>query len=207
MDLKAKEPIKIEKKRLLLVEGKDEIMFFNAYLKFLEIDNIQVLEVKGKTQFKNELPLLKINPGFPDVEKFGLIRDADDDFSATLQSVYDRLILNSFEPIKEHNKFSTSTPQIGIFIMPGLNTNGCLEDLCLKAVNTNDQLKCPNDFINCVKNDKKGLNHISKRKVQVFLACQKELCNHLGLGAQKKYWDFDSAVYDDIKKFVQDLSN
>ncbi|MHA1669383.1 MAG: DUF3226 domain-containing protein [Promethearchaeota archaeon] len=207
MSLKEKKPVIIEKKRLLLVEGIDEIKFFDAYLRYLDIDNIQVEEVKGKTKFKDELPLIVVNPGFPQLEKIGLIRDADDDFDATLNSVYDRLVQNSLVPIKKHNEFSTSKlPYIGIFIMPGLDTKGSIEDLCLKVINTSNKLDCTNDYIDCIKKSVKDLNQISKRKVQVYLASQKELCNSLGIGAQKKYWDFDSDIYDDIKKFIQDLS-
>ncbi len=206
MAFKERQKIKIEKQRLLLVEGKDEVLFFGSYLNFLKIDNIQILEVKGKEQFRNEIPKLRVLQRFPDVVKIGLVRDADTDFNAALESVYDRLVSNLFEPIKEHNKFSSKNPSIGIFIMPKFGTNGSLEDLCLEAVDIGSQLFCSNDFIKCIKVVNPEIDKISKRKVQIYLASQKKICNNLGIGAQKKYWNFESSVYNEIKKFIEELA-
>ncbi len=208
MNLTKIKKTEIEKQRLLLVEGKDEIMFFNALLKFLSIDNIQVLEVKGKEQFKKEIPKLKLMQRFSEVEKIGIVRDADENFEASLESVFNILDNHSFNPIKEHNKFSESNHLCsGIFIMPKLNSTGSLEDLCLAAIDVDEQLNCTNKFIDCVNNERPEIKHISKRKVQVYLSSQQILCNNLGLGAQKQYWNFESKVYDDIKMFINTLSS
>lgn len=39
---------KINKNKILLVEGRDEINFFDALLKSCTLDTIQVIESKGK---------------------------------------------------------------------------------------------------------------------------------------------------------------
>jgi len=200
-------PLKINKKHILLVEGEDEINFFDSYLKHLSIENIQVIAVGGKSNFKNKIPELIRIPHFDEIEKIGLIRDADTDFDAALASIYDRLSDNDFSPIKQHNEFSKSNPSVGIFIMPGKNRDGELEDLCLEAIDEHDKnLKCTNEFVECIKRYEPHLNKISKRKVQTFLSSQKKLCNSLGLGAQKEYWNFESAVYDDLKSFIEKLA-
>ena len=41
-------PTPITKKKLLAVEGKDEVNFFNELLKHLDIKNVQVEDVGGK---------------------------------------------------------------------------------------------------------------------------------------------------------------
>ena len=50
------------------------------------------------------------------------------------------------------------------------------------------------------------LKKVSKRKVQIYLAGMKDICNSIGLGAEKKYWNFDSEVYNELKSFLKRLS-
>lgn len=197
---------KIIKSNLLLVEGRDEVNFFECYLNFLKIDSIQIIEVKGKENFKREIPKLKVLPGFSDVMKIGIIRDADTDFVATFRSIYDRLKENGFNPVKECNIFSESHPSIGIFIMPSSNQNGSLEDLCLEAINNDEIMKCSYQFIDCLKSFNPNIKNESKRLIQTYLASKDELCSNIGLGAMKKYWNFDSVYYNDLKNFIKELS-
>jgi len=51
------------------------------------------------------------------------------------------------------------------------------------------------------------IKKVSKRKVQVYLAGMKDICNSIGLGAEKKYWNFDSKIYDELKCFLNKLGN
>ena len=48
----------IHQKKVLAVEGKDEVNFFNALLKYVRISDFEVYEVGGKPQFKDKLPAL-----------------------------------------------------------------------------------------------------------------------------------------------------
>jgi len=199
-------PLKIEKERLLLVEGNDEIVFFLEFFRHLSVDSVQIIEVKGKEQFKNEIPLLKNIPDFSKVQKIGIIRDADNDFNATLNSVFDRLEGNGFSPVKQHGVFSAGVPLTGIFIMPGNEKTGALEDLCLSALEPDSILQCAHQFFNCIKTDSQVLNKASKRIMQVYLSAKHELCDKIGLAAQKNYLNFSSAVYDELKDFILKLS-
>lgn len=45
----------ITKPILFAVEGNDEVNFFNAYIKYLGIENCDIIPVFGKDNFKNEL--------------------------------------------------------------------------------------------------------------------------------------------------------
>ncbi|MBN2830265.1 MAG: hypothetical protein JXR56_08090 [Candidatus Cloacimonetes bacterium] len=202
-----KKPIAIEKSRLLLVEGKDEIGFFECMLKHLEITNIQILDVKGKENFKNEIPLLRKLPGFNIVEKIGIVRDADDNYSATIKSIRDSLKKSEFVVDDNPCSFSAGTPNVGFFIMPDNSSNGELEDLCLDAVKNTEVLECVENNIKCIQVKKENLKKMAKRKVQIFLASQDEIVNSLGLGAQKHYWDFESPVYDSLKQFLKELAD
>ena len=63
----------IEKDRLLLVEGVDEVNFFKAFFKQANIDNIQIISIGGKTQLKKKLTALCHLPGFNKITRIGII--------------------------------------------------------------------------------------------------------------------------------------
>ncbi|KPA17569.1 hypothetical protein MHK_002234 [Candidatus Magnetomorum sp. HK-1] len=78
--------IKIEKDILLLVEGKDEVEFFEALLKYINAnESAQIIEVGGKDKFKNEFPTLLLSPNFDSVKKYAIVRDADTNANNTFQ--------------------------------------------------------------------------------------------------------------------------
>ncbi|HDT1628235.1 TPA: hypothetical protein QHT03_002586, partial [Klebsiella pneumoniae subsp. ozaenae] len=86
---------KIERQKLLLVEGRDEINFFSAFLNAEKIDDIQIIESKGKDQFPTELELILNDPEFQKVISMGIVRDADESQQAAVESISYYLRKNS----------------------------------------------------------------------------------------------------------------
>ncbi len=198
-------PIGLIKEKLLFVEGKDEVNFFDSLLKFLNIDFVQILPYGGKYNFPNEIPSIVRHPDFHLVKQIGCIRDADNDSKAAFASVFNTLKKNGLEPSAEVNRFSQSIPSIGIFIMPGkVCKSGILEDLCLNSINDDGIIKFVDNYFVCIdKPAKEKYNNISKRKIQVYLASMVDICATVGLAAKKKYWNFESEVYDELKNFLK----
>ncbi|RLG20084.1 hypothetical protein DRN77_08095 [Methanosarcinales archaeon] len=196
----------IREKKVLAVEGKDEVNFFDALLKHLGItDDVEVRDVGGKYQFKSELPALVRTTGFSDVEVFVIIRDADTDANAAFESIRDILKGQDLEPPSQINQFSDGNPKIGIFIMPGNSDTGMLEDLCLKTVDEQPAMECANVFIDCASGLRDPPQVMAKAKAQVFLAAMPEIANSVGVGAQKGYWNFNSDELDDLISFIDNL--
>ena len=201
-------PLRIEKERLLLVEGQDEVEFFTALFRYLNIDNIQIINVEGKLNFRSKIKLLSISPDINTVKKIGAIRDADTNAQAAFDSLKDSFRLANWKPADKPNIFSDSNPSIGIFIMPGANKdNGMLEDLCLQSIKDQPDLRCVDDYINCIESlREERLNKLSKRKILTYLAGQQELVNALGLAAKKHIWNFDAPAFNELKAFLLELA-
>lgn len=196
----------IREKKVLAVEGKDEVNFFDALLKHLGItDDVEVRDVGGKYQFKSKLPALVRTTGFSDVEVFVIIRDADTDANAAFESIRDILKGQDLEPPSQINQFSDGNSRIGIFIMPGNSDTGMLEDLCLKTVDEQPAMECANVFIDCASGLRDPPQVMAKAKAQVFLAAMPEIANSVGVGAQKGYWNFNSDELDDLISFIDNL--
>ncbi|MDP8220315.1 MAG: hypothetical protein P9X26_03145 [Candidatus Stygibacter frigidus] len=199
--------IQIVLQRLLLVEGKDEENFFNAFFKELDIDNIQIIVTGGKRKLKGNIEALIKIPNFEDIVTIGIIQDSDDNYNATMDRIFNSLDNVGLSSIKQQGLFSSHSPAIGIFIMPGEGEKGALEDLCLKAVHSDPVVTCVESFINCIRELTPSVSKISKRFCAAYLAGKKELVSSVGLAAHKKYWNFSSPVYSNLKDFLFKLSH
>ncbi|MFQ6120356.1 MAG: DUF3226 domain-containing protein [Methanosarcinales archaeon] len=195
----------IRQKKVLAVEGKDEVNFFDALLKYVEITDIEIRDVGGKNQFKNKLPALVKTSGFSEVEVFAVVRDADEDANASFRSIKNILKKEGLKPPTQMNKFSDGKPIVGIYIMPGNSDRGMLEDLCLRTVENHPAMECVSSFIDCVSRLENPPNNLAKAKAHAFLAAMPELANSVGIGAKKGYWDFDSDELTDLKSFLDYL--
>jgi hypothetical protein len=203
-------PLPIKSRKVLAVEGQDEEEFFGALLRYMDIGDFDMRHVGGKDQFRTKLPALKRVSGFfnvdgsPFVTYLAIIRDQNSDDA--FESVVGILKREGFTPPKEHGQFSKGNPKVGIFIMPGTKVKGTmLEDLCLKTVENRPTMKCVNEFASCVSELETMPKNLSKAKAQAFLAAQPEIVNSVGLGAQKKYWNFESPALNELKEFLSNL--
>lgn len=201
----------IEKDILLLVEGRDEVEFFEALLNYVGVVNIvQIINIGGKDNFKNEFPALLLSPNFSDVRKYAIIRDADDNADNTFQSVIGILSRHN-QPIPEAPGEIISSDGIstGVYIMPGNKEKGMLEDLCLNTVLDSPVLACVNQYISCLhenlENDAFPRNE-AKAKMHAFLSGMCKFVPSLGIAAKKSYFNFESDSLDDIKQFLQNLT-
>ncbi len=196
---------------VLAVEGNDEVIFFTEYLKYLDINNVEIIDVGGVNQFKTKIPALINRRDFSKVEKIAIIRDSDEDAESAFKSIKNIIKSNNLIPPENIKSFSTGTPKVGIYIMPDNENKGMLEDLCLKTIKEDTAFTCLESFFSCIidnldNDDKKSFNiHIAKRKAQVYLSTKKVLVNSIGLAAKKNYWDFKSSALDDLKEFIIQL--
>jgi hypothetical protein len=198
----------IESRKILAVEGKDEYEFFDALFKHMNIVDVRIEEVGGKDQFKDKLPALVRSSGFSvNVEKFAVVRDADQNANSAFRSIRNILKKEGLEPPNDKNQFSRKNPNVGIYIMPGNSSKGMLEDLCLSTVQNTPAIACVDIFVECCKENlnEPPLNP-SKAKVQAYLAAMPKVVNRLGIGAQRGYWNFNCQELDQVKLFLLHFS-
>lgn len=210
----------IQKSRLLLVEGKDEINFFGALLKILKIDDIDLREVGGKNNFPNELPALLNDPGFSNVQSYAIIRDADSSHKNTLASV--KNLLKKYKqpvPASSGHYADENGVRAGIYIMPGNADIGMLEDLCIQSVADHPITGCVNAYIKCLEQvleKRKGAGarqegcfyfpkNLAKAKAQTFLAGLEEIYSSVGIAAQKGCWNLNHESLKPLRAFLQNL--
>jgi hypothetical protein len=188
--------------KLIAVEGKDEVNFFNCLLKDMGFDNYAVEDVGGTRGFNDYFPALVQSSNFSDVDTIIVIRDADESAEKVFESIKNVLIKAHLEPPKEINYFSNGNPRVGVFIMPGDSEKGMLEDLCLRTVKDHPVMEFIDAFVKFVLKLEKPPKNIAKSKAQVFLAAMPEIVCSVGLGAAKGYWNFNSEELITLKSFL-----
>ncbi|MBF0344004.1 MAG: hypothetical protein HQL06_07220 [Nitrospirae bacterium] len=201
----------IKSERILAVEGKDEKNFFEALLKYLNIEGCEIRDVGGKYKFKKNLKGLTKTTGFKRLRYIAIIRDADESADSAFQSIVNILKELKLPTPAKMNQFTTASPTdgmpaVGIYIMPGNSETGMLEDLCLKTVYDNPALKCVERFIDCCSTTlSEQPKIVAKAKAQAFLSAMPDIVKSVGEGAAKGYWNFESDVLTDLKDFLQNL--
>lgn len=113
----ADKKIEIKKAKLLLVEGIDALHFFIAALDYYEIEDIQVLDFGGITQLERYITLLKLVDNYDIVETIVVVRDAETNVTAAIDSVKNTLIRNFTNPPTSPFTYS-STEKISIYDFP-----------------------------------------------------------------------------------------
>ncbi|MDI6793302.1 MAG: hypothetical protein QME81_10610, partial [bacterium] len=112
------EEIKIKEKKILVVEGIDEKLFFSALISHLNLTGIQILPIGGKTQLRSNLKALQIPKDFASVISLGVVRDADEDAERAFQSVQDAL-RDAGLPFPSQAMVATDTnPRVTVIILP-----------------------------------------------------------------------------------------
>lgn len=208
----------VQLSKLVLVEGKDEVIFFNEFVDRHNIKNLDIRDFKGKTKFEAYSREIISIESFRKVKSLGIIRDADGEIDCNNNNIQNAFnsINNALKRIKNNEGiknrlknaslpdtdkiFSCGNPKIGIFII-----NPMLENLCLQIVKNSKNMDCVEDYFNCLRKNAIKPNNIYKAKVLAFLASKPEDVKNIGRAAQKEYWDFNSECLVDIKEFMKNI--
>ena len=195
-------PKTITECKLLLVEGSDEVAVFDRLLDHINVRGVQTIDVGGKDKFPKMVPALKVRPGFNQVEKIGFTRDADDSQKTAFESLCGVLTAAGFPKPPDDGMFSTGDLSVGVFILPNNATSGVLEELLIESVRETDAFICVDEFASCVSKLNSPPKNLSKSKAQAFMAAMTEESRSVGVGAQKKYWNFEAPWFEPLRKFL-----
>jgi len=202
----------INQSKLIIVEGKDDHLFFNELCKYLDINDYQIIDHDGITKYRNKLKAIIDTTGFrSNVTSLGIIRDADSDANSTFQSVQDALRYCNL-PVPPRPLIpilgTANNPKINILILPPNNTHGILEDVLLTSIQNDPVTPCVDQYFLCVARARVRNSlpiHLSKAKIQVFLASRRECWLSLGVAAQQNYWTFTDVAFNDLRNFLLSL--
>ena len=204
------ELVKIEKEKVILVEGKTDFHFFEGLLSHIQKkDHVQVIEYQGKSNLPVFFSLLlKRGQGEEVVSLKSVLvtKDANNSFENTFKTLQNLLKKNGFNAPCEAGHYVKNQLSIkgSFFLMHGENRTGCLEDLYLQSLEK-PLMGCISEYFRCLCKKKIGPNIISsKHKTLVALAAQKE-ADQLGYIAKKHYVNFEHPCFVPLINAIEGL--
>ena len=200
--------LKIEKDRLVLVEGKDEELLFEVFTHHLGLDNLQIMGIAGKDNLPKVLKALTKSPGFVNVISLGIVRDADSDPKSSFQSVCSALQQAGLTCPTAVLTFAGHNPRVMVMILPDAQSSGELEDLCLRAIENDPAISCVEKYFRCLTKKNIPLSRkLSKAKIQAFLASRLEPGKRLGEAAQAGYFPPQEPAFSQLHQFLRDVAS
>lgn len=186
-------------KRFLLVEGRDDLMVVSNLLEHHEVPETFMVQEKGGIE--NLLSVLPVQLKGSEVERIGIVVDADSDLAPRWHQL--SRILSDFGyvdlPLQPSQNgtivVDAVRPIIGIWIMPNNNLPGILEDFIALLIPADDAIShFARAALRSVPAAERRYRPVDEAKayVHTWLAWQREPGTPLGLAITKKYLDADS---------------
>lgn len=199
--------IKIQKSKLLVVEGKDEKNIFDHWYQQLAITDVQVLPIGGKTQLKSNLEILKSLFNFNAVTHIAIIIDADQNETGAFNSVCHSLKSIGLNPPSEQMVFTSNIPKIKVMIAKGTGNRGSVEDYFLNSVKEINKFKCVESYFDCIHENEgtiKSEEKIVIAKTYVYLASNPDFARYrLGESVKAGFWDLEDKAFVELKEFIK----
>jgi hypothetical protein len=202
--------VSLEKKCVLVVEGHDELKFFDCLLAHLNIVDVQVFNAEGASKYSAAIRALPLTPGFTsNVQVVGVTKDIWPHATreAAMQSVQTALGQAGLAAPAAPLAFAGDSPKVGVLLVPPAADTGSLEDLCLQSVSEDPAMECVERFFGCLEEKAiDGPSNLPKAKMQVYLASRKDVNIHVGVAAEKGCFPLDHDSFAPVRKFLLDLA-
>lgn len=199
----------ITEAKQLLVEGRDAEVFVCALMAHLGIRGVQVQNYRGVSDLQAFLKALRQAPHFKEkVTRLGVIRDAESDARAALQSVSQALQAARLPAPAKQSHFVGLHPEVGYFILPDGISPGMLESLCMASVEADPAIPCVEAYFLCLRGQ--GLRppiHPEKARAHAFLASRDAPDLLVGEAAWRGYWRFDHGSMNGLRSFLSSIGS
>ena len=207
---------RIEREIQLLVEGKDERNFFEAFLEHLQVANVQIQVLDGKDRLRESLETLAGATGFRTVKHIGIVRDADESAVAAFQSIQTSLtnanrVVRTWSgaefPVPDRPEQRVgSGPSVSVFILPGGADDGMLETLLCRTFAGTEMDRCIDGFLQCAEESGSPIHRRDKSRAHAWLATRQDPHVSVGHAARKGYWNFDHEAFDGVRQYLRALA-
>ena len=170
-------PKTIQKPKVVVVEGHDEVQFVGALVLFLGLKDIQIERMNGRDNLGPTIKELLVRPGHARLVSIGIMMDADNDPQAALQRMQHAL-RGAHLPTPEAPLCQVGDrPRVVIAVIPSIDRCGMLEDLCLDGAADDPAMVCVNGYFDCLAGTEHLPNQvrIAKGRVRTFLASREML--------------------------------
>lgn len=133
-----------------MVEGNDQRNFFEAFIKHLNRQNIQIQNFGGVNELRGFLRGFIKVPDFHSVESIGIVRDAETNAASAFQSVVTAIEAVGLPIPERTDQKKTDCPRVSVLILPDGRSPGMLETLLNRSFADDSVNGCIDVFFQCV---------------------------------------------------------
>ena len=197
-------------RKLIIVEGPDDIWFFDALLASLgaPIDEVQVLDYEGKDSIARTLGPLLLDPAVTDgtVTAIAIVQDADGDVAVARRNI-DEACAEVGLAGGTYGGFTASTSHptlsIGTFALPDGALNGDLDTLLFDTLAGSPIHAHVESYATTAGFAARP--DVGKRKTQTYLASRSPIARGAGMGAANGHFDVTHPSITPVRDFVAAL--
>lgn len=209
----------------IICEGADAKFYLIWLLRWMiqnsgeKFENFQVIDGGGNDDLPSFVKNLNLLPGFANLKTLTIIRDAEKNASDAHQSVQ-RLFQNAkfavpnapCTPARPDDAQHSVITAYALFpAFDALETNGTLEDLCLKTLagdKTEEYLNISDAAIGQVNERCEKLKRPHKNRLSTYLSLSNDYVTlKLGESARAGAFDFDAPELSPLKAFLKGMLN
>jgi hypothetical protein len=194
--------------KLVLVEGKDEINFYSAVTAHIGVVDVEIRSFEGVNNLRPTLEAIRGIEGFDRLTALGIVRDAEGNGTAALQSVRHALRDMGFAVPDRALERAGAGPAVVILINPHDQPGGRFEDVCSESVRDTPVMRCVEQYIGCLN----GIDRVMparewKTRVHAFIAAQEHPEVSLGVAGKYGYFPFDHTAFAPTKRLFELLGH
>jgi hypothetical protein len=201
------EKSRIVKPVAVAVEGLDYYYTLLGQLKDdPQFQDVQLWDFKGADSgnLGRWLKLFISLDGYGDkIRAIGVIQDAEDDAERTFRSIAEALTNVGLAPPTRPMEVTTSSPTIGILVMPHDSPSGCLEHAMIDARRPDMPLHCAEQYLHCVQVGARNENWQAKLKVHALIAAGQNPAWTLSQSVAGGLWDFTRPSLRIMRDFMR----
>jgi hypothetical protein len=197
---------RIEKPIAVAVEGADFLYLLLSQIQDVqEFRNIQLFDFGSVDSLQGWLRVFKSSPEFSRLHTLAIIRDAEDNADQAVSAIQQALRSNLLPVPSACLELASGTPNIGFLVVPHGSANGCIENSLLLACQSQANLPCVEQFLECVDNPARNDNWRAKVKVHALIAASENPTSTLGESARAGLWNFSAPSLQVIVDFFRSL--
>ena len=213
----------MEKRGVLITEGKDDLHVIASLCKILNIPEIfTIKDVEGLDNILKVLPILLKFGKFKDadvdnIDRLGIVIDADTNIDNRWASIREVFLDNNYTFPDNHDASGIVTPHttniipiVGVWIMPDNKRNGMIEDF-FKHFIPPDDLLLPHVNTTLDQLNHEPFNYIpqprSKAEIRTWLAWLKKSESLMGYALHNKKinWNYNNELSNKFILWLQRL--
>lgn len=200
------QPVGIESPLQLVVEGRDQFNFFEAFVRHMSLANVQIQDFGGVNELREFLAALVAEPQFDDmVERLGVVRDAETNADGAFEAVQNSLANAGLAVPQQPDERIGGRPSVSVLILPGARRPGMLETLLGQSLADKPVKRCIDEFFECV--GESSIKNLDKARAFAYLSTRHEPRHSVGVAALQGQWDLDHSAFGGVRRFLRVLTN